>query len=158
MGDRVNRKRGFPIVSRSSASVTLHLAPSARGSDLVQADPRWTRRSGPMALGVEQAWSERFADVFASLQDNEGGYRPDWYRGDFQPGRMGRFASNIGNSFSAAISSASVMARQTRSGEADSCSVFSTSRIMDCPPDVVRAVRVSRPRRRSRELAIRRPP
>merc|ERR1711938_471249 len=55
LGDRVTRKRGFPIVSRSSASVTLHLAPSARGSDLVQATPRWTRRSGPMALGVEQA-------------------------------------------------------------------------------------------------------
>ena len=55
MGDRVNRKRGFPIVSPSRASVTLHLAPSARGSDLVQADPRWEHRSGPMALGVEQA-------------------------------------------------------------------------------------------------------
>ena len=51
----MTRKRGFPIVSRSSASVTLHLAPSARGSDLVQATPRWARRSGPMALGVEQA-------------------------------------------------------------------------------------------------------
>ena len=51
----MTRKRGFPIVTRSSASVTLHLAPSARGSDLVQATPRWTRRSGPMALGVEQA-------------------------------------------------------------------------------------------------------
>ena len=55
MGDRVHRKRGFPIVTRSSASVTLHLAPSARGSDLVQADPRCAPRSGPMALGVEQA-------------------------------------------------------------------------------------------------------
>ena len=55
MGDRVHRKRGFPIVTRSSASVTLHLAPSARGSDLVQATPRWRHRSGPMALGVEQA-------------------------------------------------------------------------------------------------------
>ena len=51
----MTRKRGFPIVSPSSASVTLHLAPSARGSDLVQADPRWEHRSGPMALGVEQA-------------------------------------------------------------------------------------------------------
>ena len=55
MGDRVTRKRGFPGLSRASTSVTLHLAPSARGSDLVQADPRWARRSGPMALGVEQA-------------------------------------------------------------------------------------------------------
>ena len=42
-------------MTRSSASVTLHLAPSARGSDLVQATPRWAHRSGPMALGVEQA-------------------------------------------------------------------------------------------------------
>ena len=42
-------------MSRSSASVTLHLAPSGRGSDLVQASPHWTRRSGPLALGVEQA-------------------------------------------------------------------------------------------------------
>jgi len=42
-------------VTRSSASVTLHLAPSGRGSDLVQADPRWEHRSGPLALGVEQA-------------------------------------------------------------------------------------------------------
>jgi len=31
---RVNRKRGFPIVTRSRASVTLHLAPSGRGTDL----------------------------------------------------------------------------------------------------------------------------
>ena len=54
MGDRVHRKRGFPIVTRSSASVTLHLAPSGRGSDLVQASPHWARRSGPRALGVEQ--------------------------------------------------------------------------------------------------------
>ena len=42
-------------MTRSSASVTLHLAPSARGSDLVQADPRWEHRSGPLALGVEAA-------------------------------------------------------------------------------------------------------
>ena len=55
MGDRVTRKRGFPGLSRASTSVTLHLAPSARGSDLVQATPRWRHRSGPMALGVEQA-------------------------------------------------------------------------------------------------------
>ncbi len=51
----MTRKRGFPGLSRASASVTLHLAPSARGSDLVQAYPHWSRRSGPMALGVEQA-------------------------------------------------------------------------------------------------------
>jgi uncharacterized membrane protein YgcG len=60
-----------------------------------------------LALGVEQAWSERFADFFASLEARSRGYQPDWYSGDFQPRRMGRFASNIGNSFSTAIASAS---------------------------------------------------
>ena len=55
VGGPTNRQKGFAIVTRSSASVTLHLAPSGRGSDLVQADPRWEHRSGPLALGVEQA-------------------------------------------------------------------------------------------------------
>ena len=55
VGGPTNRQKGLAIVTRSSASVTLHLAPSARGSDLVQADPRWEHRSGPLALGVEQA-------------------------------------------------------------------------------------------------------
>ena len=55
VGGPTNRGKGTAIVTRSSASVTLHLAPSARGSDLVQADPRWEHRSGPLALGVEQA-------------------------------------------------------------------------------------------------------
>lgn len=60
-----------------------------------------------LALGVEQAWIERFAKVFAELEAQQRGYQPDWYSGDFQPRRMGRFASNIGNSFSTAIASAS---------------------------------------------------
>jgi uncharacterized membrane protein YgcG len=60
-----------------------------------------------LALGVEQAWSERFAGVFASLKAQGAGYHPVWYGGDFQPGRMDRFAAGVGNSFSSAISSAS---------------------------------------------------
>ena len=60
-----------------------------------------------LALGVEQAWSERFANVFASLESRNQRYQPDWYSGDFQPARMGRFASSIGQSFSTAIASAS---------------------------------------------------
>ena len=39
VGGPTNRQKGFAIVTRSSASVTLHLAPSGRGSDLVQASP-----------------------------------------------------------------------------------------------------------------------
>ena len=55
MGDRVNRETRIARLSRAHTSVTLHLAPSGRGSDLVQADPHWSHRSGPLALGVEQA-------------------------------------------------------------------------------------------------------
>ena len=55
VGGPIHRGKGFAIVTRSSASVTLHLAPSGRGSDLVQAYPHWAHRSGPLALGVEQA-------------------------------------------------------------------------------------------------------
>ena len=39
VGGPTNRQKGFAIVTRSSASVTLHLAPNGRGSDLVQAYP-----------------------------------------------------------------------------------------------------------------------
>jgi uncharacterized membrane protein len=35
-----------------------------------------------LALGVEQAWSERFADVLAAVRNPDGGaYRPSWYNG-----------------------------------------------------------------------------
>lgn len=61
-----------------------------------------------LALGVEQKWAEKFAAVFARLA-SEGGssYRPRWYGGDFNPRQLGRFATGLGKSFSAAISSAS---------------------------------------------------
>lgn len=58
-----------------------------------------------LALGVEQQWSEQFADVLAKAQAQ--GYQPSWYRGPgFYDGDYSGFASSIGNSFSSAISSA----------------------------------------------------
>jgi len=69
-----------------------------------------------LALGVEQEWSEQFAEVFARMaaegrapESWQGGYRPSWYMGDALRGfNVGAFASNFGSSFSGAISSATV--------------------------------------------------
>ncbi len=59
-----------------------------------------------IALGVEQRWSEQFADVLAKAQAD--GYSPDWYNGAaFTSGGIAGFASSVGSSFSGAISSAS---------------------------------------------------
>lgn len=76
-----------------------------------------------LALGVEQEWSEQFSDVFARMaaegtapESWQGGYRPSWYMGGaFRGFNTGAFASNLGSSFSGAISSASV-APGSRSG------------------------------------------
>jgi len=60
-----------------------------------------------IALGVEQAWAQRFSEVFARLEATGGGaYSPAWYQGDFSSGRMRSFASSVGGNFSSAISSA----------------------------------------------------
>jgi uncharacterized membrane protein YgcG len=60
-----------------------------------------------LALDVEHEWSEQFADVLAAAAAG-GGYQPAWYSGTSWS-RMGAstLASNLGNSFAGAISSAS---------------------------------------------------
>jgi uncharacterized membrane protein YgcG len=58
-----------------------------------------------LALGVEQAWSERFAREFAFAEGDS--YKPAWYHGDFDSHRMGAFASDVGSKLSSAISSSS---------------------------------------------------
>ncbi len=60
-----------------------------------------------LALGVEQAWAEQFAEVFARLDDRGESYRPVWYRGDFSSTQVGSFASSVGRSFTNAIASSS---------------------------------------------------
>jgi hypothetical protein len=62
-------------------------------------------------LGVEQAWSEQFAEVLATAAQapgQGGGYRPRWYSGrGFHEHGVSDFASNLGGSFSGAIASSS---------------------------------------------------
>jgi uncharacterized membrane protein YgcG len=63
-----------------------------------------------LALGVEQQWSEQFADVLSRASRPEGltGYHPHWYSGSsWDSSRMGGFAASVGSALSSAISSAS---------------------------------------------------
>jgi len=60
-----------------------------------------------LALGVEQHWSERFARELAKLQgDQASNWRPLWYTGHFNAGRIDSFTSAVGKSLTSAISSA----------------------------------------------------
>ena len=58
-----------------------------------------------LALGVEQAWTEQFADVLATAMRPDGsGYHPGWYSGSgFDSARVGSFAGAVGSSLSGAI-------------------------------------------------------
>jgi uncharacterized membrane protein len=64
-----------------------------------------------LALGVDQAWSERFAATLqrAAMQDRKTTYRPGWYSGSnwnsFDPAG---FASDLGSSLSSAVARSSV--------------------------------------------------
>ncbi len=60
-----------------------------------------------LALGVEQAWTEQFADVLtAAMRPDGSGYHPGWYSGSmFDSTSLGTFAGEVGNSLSNAISS-----------------------------------------------------
>jgi hypothetical protein len=71
-----------------------------------------------LALGVEQQWTEQFADVLAAASRPEGGtgYHPRWYSGStWDSSRMGGFAGSVGSALSSAISSSST-APGSRSG------------------------------------------
>jgi uncharacterized membrane protein YgcG len=58
-----------------------------------------------LALGVEQKWAERFAEVFRLQAPN---YQPSWYAGSgWNAANIGAFSSNFSSSFSSAISSSS---------------------------------------------------
>ncbi|MGA1842248.1 MAG: DUF2207 domain-containing protein [bacterium] len=61
-----------------------------------------------LALDVENQWSEQFSDVLAKAGEGKDGYSPAWYSGGSWE-RMGYsgLASNLGSSFSDAVSSSS---------------------------------------------------
>ena len=60
-----------------------------------------------LALDVENAWSEQFAEVLAQAQTQHG-YSPSWYSGSpwHNHGATG-LASSLGSAFSSTISSSS---------------------------------------------------
>lgn len=59
-----------------------------------------------LALGVEQAWAQKFNDVLKNISGEE--YRPSWYSGHgFHYTNPGMFASALGSSVSSAIASSS---------------------------------------------------
>ena len=61
-----------------------------------------------LALDVEQHWAERFAAIFASLEQQGQHYRPAWYHGShWSHANVGSFTDSIGSSLSSAISSSS---------------------------------------------------
>ena len=62
-----------------------------------------------LALGVDQAWSERFSDVLSRAAAEDDGYRPRWYSGNrFSNFSSGGFSSSLGSSLSKAVASSSV--------------------------------------------------
>jgi len=61
-----------------------------------------------LALDVEQQWAERFANIFANLEQQGHPYHPVWYHGShWHSADVGSFADTIGGSLSSAISSSS---------------------------------------------------
>jgi uncharacterized membrane protein YgcG len=61
-----------------------------------------------LALDVENAWSEQFADVLARAGTEIQPYTPIWYSGSSWDGfHSSRFADSLGSSFSSAIASSS---------------------------------------------------
>jgi len=61
-----------------------------------------------IALDVEKAWAEKFSQVFADLEQEQGRpYHPAWYVGAFNASRMGDFSQSVSSGFASAIASAS---------------------------------------------------
>lgn len=59
-----------------------------------------------LALGVEQAWAEKFSDILARLQGKDAsGYHPAWYSGKWNSANVGSNMSRLSGGLSSAISS-----------------------------------------------------
>ena len=59
-----------------------------------------------LALGVEQAWSEKFAQVLASIRNPDGsGYHPSWYRGNWSTSRLSTTTSSLSTGLNSALAS-----------------------------------------------------
>lgn len=59
-----------------------------------------------LALGVEQQWSERFADVLAAIRGPDGAaYSPSWYDGRWNTSNLSKATSGLSSGLSSAVSS-----------------------------------------------------
>lgn len=59
-----------------------------------------------LALGVEQAWSEKFARVLAAIRDPDGSsYHPAWYRGNWSTSNLSRTTSSLASGLNSALAS-----------------------------------------------------
>ena len=61
-----------------------------------------------LALGVEQDWAEKFADVLEAIRGPDGrGYQPNWYSGSWNSSRIssniGSVASGLGSAISSSV-------------------------------------------------------
>jgi uncharacterized membrane protein len=61
-----------------------------------------------LALGVEQAWAEKFAAVLESIRGPDGrGYQPSWYSGSWDSSRIssniGSMSSGLGSAISSSV-------------------------------------------------------
>ncbi|MDX1499820.1 MAG: DUF2207 domain-containing protein [Woeseiaceae bacterium] len=58
-----------------------------------------------LALGVDLAWAEKFADVLAKVRGADGGaYRPGWYNGSWSVNNLAGSTSQLSTSLNSAIS------------------------------------------------------
>ena len=61
-----------------------------------------------LAIGVQQAWSEKFVSVFAGLANNGAtGYSPAWYSGNWDNSQLASTTDSLSSGLSTSISSAS---------------------------------------------------
>ena len=69
-----------------------------------------------LAMGVEQQWAERFAEIFANLSGpNQASYHPSWYNGSWNTLNLSSTTASLSSSLGTAISS-SVTAPGSSSG------------------------------------------
>ena len=59
-----------------------------------------------LALGVEQDWAEKFADVLEAIREPDGrGYQPAWYSGSWDSSRISSNIGSVSSGLGSAISS-----------------------------------------------------
>jgi uncharacterized membrane protein YgcG len=59
-----------------------------------------------LALGVEHAWSEKFAAVLASIRNPDGStYSPSWYRGSWNTSNLSNATNSLSSGLNSAVSS-----------------------------------------------------